>query len=187
MGFLGQMAGLKQEKELAEKRLAFEEKSQAQSQKQRKKELDFQKDAEKKQFGLEIAKLGITGLGSGAFEGIGSMFGFGDSAPTNVSGASISTGGMPVQAPTAKPSFMSTIGANVGQGLTGGLLGFGASSLMGGEGGGMGALIGAGAGMLPGLVSGIGGMFGGAGSFDFSKILSGGIGGALGGFATGLF
>lgn len=189
LGYLPQMAAMKQEKEIAEKNLAFQEKQMRQNQKMREKELEFQEGAEKKQFGLEIAKLGMTGLSSGVLGDVAGMFGFGGDEPSNVAAANIGAKGGPSDPlmSVAKPGIMGTIGGMLPSALGGAALGFGASSLLGG--GTKGMLAGGLAGALPGILGGIGGMFGGQGAagFDFSKILSGGLGGILGGLGGNIF
>lgn len=207
MGYLPQMAGLAQEKELAEKRmamdekrLAFEEKRGEQQLSHQKEQLAFEEEAEKKRFGLEIAKLGIGAMGSGVLGDVMGLFGFGNNETTNATGA-VDPGDSPVGGgATLSPAgstgmFSGSIGDIAGNvlstGLGSGLLGFGAGSLFS-EGGAMGAGIGALAGMAPGIISGLGSFFGteGAtlmGSMDFGKIFTGGLFGGLGGFASGMF
>jgi hypothetical protein len=196
--FLPAMMGLKQEKQIAEDRLALDERRLAQEKAQAEKTLKHQEEAEKKQFGLEVAKLGVGALGSGALSGVGGLFGFGGEE-SNVTAANIqeeipyipatsmegpeTVGAIAAPAAATGTGIMSSIKDMAGPAIAGGLLGFGAGKLFT-DGGFKGALVGAGAGMLPGLAQGLGGLFSGAGAggFDFSNLLAGGLTGAIGGY-----
>jgi hypothetical protein len=176
---------MKQDKELADKRLEFDKSRMLQEQRQAEKQLKFQEDAERKQFGLELAKLGITGISSGAFGQIGGLLGFGGDEKSNVIGANVGAKGGPSDPIVQGGGGMfsgglgKTLGGILGTGISSGLLGYGAGSLLGGDGGFKSGLIGAGVGMIPGLMSGLG-----SGAFDFGKMGLGALAGGIGGFLS---
>lgn len=189
-------ASLAQQKESSDAQLAFQEKQMAQQAAQQRKTQAYQEEQAQKALGMEGIKMGIGLMGSSLFGG---------DEPSNVASANIggaekvpyipmSDGGTGATAPVGasgtgfglKSMFKSGAGY-LGSAATGGAVGFGASKLLGSGGGLKGSLIGAGAGMLPGLISGLGNYFGSEGStlmgsIDFGGMLSGGLGGALGGF-----